>query len=224
MSNYSILRKNDGTFECFLQYQDGHDIWVVHSMEEAYQKLVAAAWTYNGVRINRKMIEVNEQPSDILPNKDSKLLQDIHSGNKVVLNFNDFRLVANLLPEEVELIYALREGRAKLSQCACGGKCAEKLLQKRVIDAGKLDTGKLSEEEFIEELKKLPIDDPGNSFGIDDDFIETLKNTPIQEKTAGDKFRDAMKSMANPGDLNQVCGCSKLSKKDGCVRTGDELG
>lgn len=177
MSNYAILKKNNGTFDCYLQYQDGHEVWPAKSMAEAYQKLISGAWAYNGIRINRKMIEVTEQipVPNILQNLDASVLfQEILSGKKVVLDFNDFRLVSNLLPEEVELIYNIREGKV------------------RCIDA----SGVADEDgEFIRQLKQLQVD--GEDTKIQNEFAKSLDDPEGCCKgcqSGPEKFRKAMKS------------------------------
>ena len=115
---YKIVYKN-GIFYCYLKYQDGTGEWSEQDLDVAIENMIRGAYAWNHSRINRKAIEIISNPdisSGPLSDNaaDAKLLEDIKLGYKIPLPFNDFRLVANLTEEEVETIYAIREGRLKV--------------------------------------------------------------------------------------------------------------
>lgn len=124
---YSINVLPGGIFECLCRIQDGTERWEENSLENAISTMISAAWTMNGTRINRTMITVNNCDESYderykrgvkssMLSEDAKLLDSIKTGHSKVLPFDDFRLKANLLPEEVDMIFAIREGRAKVVQ------------------------------------------------------------------------------------------------------------
>ena len=116
---YLIEVHPDNSATCFLQIQDGTESWVSSSLEKAIQSMIANAYTLNHIRLNREMINImhskkqEEAPCEF-SQKDRELLHDIKTGRKVVLLFDDFRLSANLLPSEVEMIFKIREGKRRV--------------------------------------------------------------------------------------------------------------
>ncbi len=114
---YQIVCK-DGLYHCYLKYQDGTEEWSETDLDIAIENMIRGAYAWNHSRINSTAIEIIKNPDSSsglsVNDKDAKLLEDIKLGYKVALDFNDFRLVANLTPGEVETIYAIREGRLKV--------------------------------------------------------------------------------------------------------------
>lgn len=110
---YAITKMMDGTYWCTIKIQDGTEVWREKTEDKAISSVIAGAYAWNHSRINKQMIKWSmqePQPIATISEEDLKLLADIKSGHKKVLDFDDFRLVANLLPEEVEMLYAIREG------------------------------------------------------------------------------------------------------------------
>lgn len=113
---YKIVCK-DGLYHCYLKYQDGTEEWSEKDLDVAIENMIRGAYAWNHSRINRKAIEIISSPdssSGPCSSEDEKLLEDIKLGYKITLPFNDFRLVANLTEDEIETIYAIREGRLKV--------------------------------------------------------------------------------------------------------------
>lgn len=122
---YSIYELNTGCYQCNCTIQDGVEQWTEPTLEKAMQSLISAAYALNGVRINKTFVKIVYANSiagtlPATPNslekaaEEAKLLQQIKAGYKTVLDYDDFRLKSNLLEEEVELVIAIREGRAKV--------------------------------------------------------------------------------------------------------------
>jgi hypothetical protein len=117
---YKIVQLSSNEYDCEVTIQDGFECWREPTLEKAIQAVISAAWTLNGVRINRKMIDMVDgrhfasAPNETVSKKDLELLQKINTGHKVVLDFDDFRLKSNLLPEEVDMLYEIRQGTLKV--------------------------------------------------------------------------------------------------------------
>lgn len=114
---YNIAVREDGSCGCSLSYQDGTENWDEKDLETAIQSMIKGAYAWNHSRINRQMINIVKVDPPVqksIPPEDTKLLELLKTGYKKALDYDDFRLKANLLPEEVELIYAIREGRAAI--------------------------------------------------------------------------------------------------------------
>lgn len=120
---YTIYINHDGSCSCECRIQDGTERWLLPNIDRAIQSLISAAYMMNGVRINRQMI--NYVTSKITQNikcgeissADREILDKINRGECVVLKHDDFRIKANLLQEEVETIFAVREGSVKVVPC-----------------------------------------------------------------------------------------------------------
>jgi hypothetical protein len=114
---YKIVQLSSDEYECEVTIQDGFECWREPTLEKAIQAVISAAWTLNGVRINRKMIDMLDgyrfatpEPPKAVSKKDLELLEQIRTRHKVVLDFDDYRLKSNLLPEEVDMLYEIRQG------------------------------------------------------------------------------------------------------------------
>jgi hypothetical protein len=118
---YSIFVKPNGECICYCRIQDGTEEWIQPDKKSAIESLIAAAYSLNGTRINHKQIAITyiadaqEQGTVntyVISEADKKLLQEISSGHKKVLSYDDPLIKANLLLEEIDTIFDIREGRA----------------------------------------------------------------------------------------------------------------
>jgi len=114
---YLIQELLDGTYQCSLSIQDGTERWCKRTKTEAIQSMITAARIWNGCYITPK--EIKEIPftttkrHEFSP-EEEKLLFQIKSGEKVVLNFDDKRIRYNITDEDCELIISIREGTTRI--------------------------------------------------------------------------------------------------------------
>ena len=58
---YSITRKLDGKYLCYLMYQDGHETWTVDTHTKAVHDMIEGAKVWNGSDITVNDIEFYEE-------------------------------------------------------------------------------------------------------------------------------------------------------------------
>ena len=116
---YSITDIN-GKFHCSVQIQDGTERWISESRQEAIYSVIRAARGLNGSYITEDNIVFYTAPTPFLATgcnpAERTLLDQIRSGEKVVLDFADLRVRMNITKKECELLQRIREGEVKLSE------------------------------------------------------------------------------------------------------------
>lgn len=116
---YYITELNNGKFACIVTIQDGSERWFKDTKQEAIYSVIQSARVLNHAYITEEDIEFSEEPplqsSPAMTKNEKKLLDEIKSGHKVVLNFNDYRLKYRITEKECELIQKIREGEVKLA-------------------------------------------------------------------------------------------------------------
>lgn len=112
---YRIIRVLHNQWKCECDIQDGTERWQESSRESAVHSLIAAARTLNGSYIREDDIEIIDVNPLISTRTVSfaqqKLLDEIQSGQKVVLDFDDKRIKYRLTNEECDWIIQRREGK-----------------------------------------------------------------------------------------------------------------
>lgn len=115
---YCITKIAEDKFNCFVRLQDGHEVWSEKSLEQAKNKVIAAARVLNGENINEEMITYTTaeiKPAKLAVSKeDEELLVAIKTGLKVVLDFDDYRLKYNLTERECLMVQDIREGKKSI--------------------------------------------------------------------------------------------------------------
>lgn len=104
---------NENRWLCEVRIQDGTERWSENDRQKAICSIISSARVLNNDYISEEQIVmVDQQP--VLPRQitkeEEKLLQDIKSGNKVVLDFDDYRLKYNITRKECEMLQNIREG------------------------------------------------------------------------------------------------------------------
>lgn len=101
-------------FNCEVQIQDGTERWSETQLFDAIASVIRGARVLNGTYITKKDIEIINTSTD--PKKEvnctleeRRLLQDIQSGRKVLLNYDDKRLKYNITDEECDYLLSRRE-------------------------------------------------------------------------------------------------------------------
>lgn len=112
---YSIQQKTTGQWHCECVIQDGTERWDEDTREAAVRSLIRAARTLNGSYITEKDINFKQIKPEVLPQRvvsedEWELLTAIKNRSKIVLDYNDLRVLYRILPEECEMIVKIREG------------------------------------------------------------------------------------------------------------------
>jgi DNA-nicking Smr family endonuclease len=107
---YTIIDNQTGKYQCRVEIQDGIETWEKDDLEKAFQSVIKAARVLNGDYINQKDITFLSEDRPQIKSQDSILLDKIKYGEKVVLDFNDYRLKYRITEKECEMIQKIREG------------------------------------------------------------------------------------------------------------------
>ncbi len=111
---YYITELLNGEWQCYCNIQDGKELWTEKTREKAVYSLIQAARVLNGSYIREDDIQFFRQEESVRESKVTKkevvLIEQIRTGYKVVLDFDDPRIKMRITPKECKLIQRMREG------------------------------------------------------------------------------------------------------------------
>lgn len=111
---YSITKLLNGEWLVECRIQDGTECWREKSRQEAIHSLIRSARVMNGSHIHEGDITFEEEDPPKARETtaaDAKLLDEIRTKRKIVLDHTDKRLQYRITDKECDLIIAIREGR-----------------------------------------------------------------------------------------------------------------